>query len=86
MSDIVGGNAFLPVLFLLASAIAGKPALPEAHPADIYLTGIAVFLTLVYCIGLIIRSKKQYFRMGIDSLAVLLIYILCIAGLFFISD
>ncbi|GEN74309.1 sodium:calcium antiporter [Chryseobacterium hagamense] len=85
MSDILGGNAFLPVLFLLASAIAGKPALPQAHPSDLYLTGVAILLTLVYSIGLIFRSKKQYFRMGMDSLAVLLIYILSIAGLFFIS-
>lgn len=85
MSDILGGNAFLPVLFLLASAIAGKPALPEAKGTDIYLTGIAILLTLIYCMGLIFRSRKQYFRMGADSLLVLLVYLMGIAGLFFMA-
>lgn len=83
MSDILGGNAFLPVLFLLASAVAGKPALPEAKGADIYLTGVAIVLTLIYSTGLIFRSRKQYLGMGLDSLIVLSVYLLSIAGLFF---
>jgi cation:H+ antiporter len=85
MSDILGGNAFLPVLFLLASAIAAKPSLPQAHPSDIYLTGVALLLTLIYSVGIIFRSPKQYMRMGIDSLTVLLVYLLSIGGLFLIA-
>ncbi|MFJ8143161.1 hypothetical protein [Streptomyces sp. NPDC096013] len=38
ISDIFGGNAFLPVLFLLATLIPGKPVLPAAHHTNIYLT------------------------------------------------
>ena len=38
--DIFGGNAFLPVLFLLAVLVSGKAVLPNAHAADIYLTGL----------------------------------------------
>ncbi|MFF9607827.1 hypothetical protein ACF1GY_37185 [Streptomyces sp. NPDC014684] len=30
------GAAFLPVLFLLATIISGKPVLPAAHDTDIY--------------------------------------------------
>ncbi|MFG2723084.1 hypothetical protein ACGFW5_33020 [Streptomyces sp. NPDC048416] len=38
ISDIFGGNAFLPVLFLLAALISGESVLPAAHHTDIYLT------------------------------------------------
>ncbi|MEU9443523.1 hypothetical protein AB0D42_21955 [Streptomyces sp. NPDC048304] len=46
MSDIFGGNAFLPVLFLPATVISGKPVLPAAHDTDIYLIGIAGLATI----------------------------------------
>lgn len=36
-SDIFGGNAFLPVLFLLASLPSGQSALPQAQNTDVYL-------------------------------------------------
>lgn len=81
VSDIFGGNAFLPVLFLLATVISGKPVLPGAHHTDIYLTALGIVLTTVYIAGLIFRPRRQYLRMGIDSLAVLVLYALGIAGL-----
>ncbi|MFF9815056.1 sodium:calcium antiporter [Streptomyces sp. NPDC014006] len=81
ISDIFGGNAFLPVLFLLATVISGKPVLPGAHDTDIYLTALGIVLTTVYVAGLIFRPRRQYLRMGIDSLAVLVLYALGIAGL-----
>jgi cation:H+ antiporter len=85
ISDIFGGNAFLPVLFLLAVVISGKPVLPDAQASDIYLAGLGVLLTCVYAAGLIFRPKRPICRMGIDSLAVLILYALGVAGLFAIS-
>ncbi|MGW2492111.1 hypothetical protein ACWCV9_33515 [Streptomyces sp. NPDC001606] len=48
LSDIFGGNASLPVLFLLATVISGKPVLPAAHDTDIHLTGLGIILTIVH--------------------------------------
>lgn len=84
-SDIFGGNAFLPVLFLPATLLSGQSALPLAQKTDIYLAGLGVLLTAIYIVGLIFRPKTQFFRLGIDSISVLLMYILGICGLFFIS-
>lgn len=80
-SDIFGGNAFLPVLFLVASLVSGQAALPQAQRSDIYLAGLGILLTTVYLYGLIFRSRRQALRMGVDSVVVLVLYVLGIAGL-----
>lgn len=85
ISDVIGGNAFLPVLFLLGSLLSGKALLPDAQGPDLYLTALGALLTAVYCAGAIFRSKRMLFGTGIDSLIVLLLYIIGIAGLFFIK-
>lgn len=85
VSDIFGGNAFLPVLFLLATLISGQAVLPQAQKTDIYLTGIAMILTIVYSWGLLFRPRKQILYMGLDSFIVLIVYALGLVGLFTIS-
>ncbi|MDO5711552.1 MAG: sodium:calcium antiporter [Micrococcales bacterium] len=79
--DIFGGNAFLPVLFLLAVLVSGKSVLPNAHASDIYLTGLGALLTVVYMAGLLFRPAKEHARLGIDSIAVLVLYLLGVVGL-----
>lgn len=81
ISDIFGGNAFLPVLFVVASVIAGHSVLPSAHGSDIYLTALGVVLTVVYMTGLLLRPQRQFFRLGPDSLAVVVLYAAGIGGL-----
>jgi cation:H+ antiporter len=85
ISDIFGGNAFLPVLFPLAVLISGKAVLPQAQASDIYLAGLGILLTCVYVAGLIFRPKRQFLRMGVDSLVVLILYVAGLGGLFAIS-
>lgn len=80
-SDILGGNAFLPVLFLMADIVGGQAVLPQAQKSDLYLTGLGVLLTAIYIYGLIFRPKRQIARMGLDSLTVLLVYGLGMVGL-----
>jgi cation:H+ antiporter len=81
MGDIFGGNAFLPVLFVLVTLLSGKAVLPSAGSSDIYLTALGALLTAVYLVGLVFRPQKQVLRMGIDSLAVLILYAVGILGL-----
>jgi cation:H+ antiporter len=85
ISDIFGGNAFLPVLFLLATLLAGKTVLPHAQKTDIYLTALGMLLTLVYVVGLVFRPERRRARMGVDSIIVLVLYALGVAGLFAVA-
>jgi cation:H+ antiporter len=85
MSDIFGGNAFLPCLFLLGSIISGQPLISNLVPTDMFLTGLGILLTGIYMIGLIFRLKTQYARMGIDSIVVIIVYILGVVGLLYLS-
>lgn len=85
ISDIFGGNAFLPVLFLVASLISGESVLPHAQKIDIYLTALGILLTAVYLYGLIFRLERQIVRMGIDSFVVLVLYAVGVLGLFAIA-
>jgi len=86
VSDIFGGNAFLPVLFLFATLISGQAVLPQAQPTDIYLTGVGMLLTLVYAAGLLFRPSRRVLGMGIDSLVVLVLYLVALGGLFAIAS
>lgn len=82
VSDIFGGNAFLPVLFLPATLLSGQSVLPQAQKTDIYLAALGILLTAIYVCGFTFRAKAQYFCLGVDSLIVLVVYVIGIIGLF----
>jgi cation:H+ antiporter len=86
VSDIFGGNAFLPVLFLVAGLLSGSAVLPQAQATDIYLTALGIVLTVVYLWGLVTRPNRVVARMGLDSIAVLVLYAGGIAGLIAVSN
>jgi cation:H+ antiporter len=81
IGDIFGGNAFLPVVFLVATLVSGRAVLPDAQKSDIYLTALGALLTVVYMAGLIFRPQRQIARLGPDSVVVLALYAIGIAGL-----
>ncbi len=81
MSDIVAGNAFLPVLFLFGTLLSNKPLLPDAQAPDLYITALGALLTAIYCVGVILRSNRLLLGAGIDSILVLAVYVLGVAGL-----
>jgi cation:H+ antiporter len=86
ISDIFGGNAFLPVLFLLATLVSGKAVLPHAQATDIYLAALGILLTCIYLAGLIFRPGRRILGMGIDSLAVLILYVVGLGGLIAVAQ
>ncbi len=59
--------------------------LPRANGTDIYLTALAALLTLVYVVGLLFRPARRVLGIGVDSLVVLILYALGIAGLFTVA-
>ena len=84
ISDIFGGNSFLPLLFLLANILNKGSILPEAKKADLYLTALSIVLTLTFVIGMIIKFPKRKFGIGVDSWVAIVIYILGMIVLIFI--
>ena len=74
ISDIFGGNAFMPALFVVCDLITGNAVLRNASASDIWFAALGAFLTTIYLFGLIIRPRRQVLGMGIDSLLVVCLY------------
>ena len=85
VSDIFGGNAFLPVLFLVVTLVSGSSVLPQAKNTDVYLTALGGLLTIFYMCGLLFRPQRQWLRLGPDSILVVAAYALGIVGLAFVT-
>ena len=86
ISDIFGGNAFLPVLFFVAGLLSNQAVFPELRDTDMYLIGLGVLLTCVYIFGLIFRPRRTVLGMGFDSLVVFALYVLGTAGLVLVGQ
>lgn len=74
MSDIFGGNAFLPLLMLPAGLLAGTALLSDLSSAELFLIASGLTLTLCYLIGLTMHAKKRIWGLGGDSWTVLILY------------
>lgn len=81
ISDIFGGNAFLPVLFIVADLAAGRPALPSASSTDLWLAALGIVVSAIYAVGVILRPQRDRWGMGLDSRLVIFIYVVGIVGL-----
>ncbi|HSX07388.1 MAG TPA: hypothetical protein VLG11_00675 [Candidatus Saccharimonadales bacterium] len=81
MSDIFGGDAFMPALFVACDLISGDAVLRNASASDIWFASLGIFLTTIYLIGLIVRSRRVVLRMGLDSVIVVVLYVVGITSL-----
>ncbi len=79
ISDILGGNAFMLVIFLIADILAKKPVLSYADHQTIFLGDLGVALMAIYGVAFIFKLKKRHLRLGWDSVLEILVYA---AGIF----
>jgi cation:H+ antiporter len=79
MSDIYGGNAMQLTFFLLADLLAGNPVLSTASEESLWLGATGAVVTGIYAYGLLIRSDTKWFRLGRDSILVLLTYLAAVS-------
>jgi cation:H+ antiporter len=80
ISDILGTNLFnVALIFLVDAMYRGGPVLNEVSRFSLVASLLGALLTTIYLIGLVERRNRTIGRMGIDSLATLVVYF---AGLF----
>ena len=81
VGDILGGNSFQVTLFLLADLLAGTPVIVAEHHTDVWLGGLGLLMTGVAAAAIIIRPQRTFLGLGIDSIALVVIYAAGIAAL-----
>ncbi len=74
VGDILGGNSFQITLFLLADLLAGTPVIVAARHSDVWLGGAGLLMTGFVAAAIIARPKRTFLWLGIDSIALVVIY------------
>jgi cation:H+ antiporter len=74
VGDILGGNSFQITLFLLADLLAGTPVIVAAHHSDVWLGGLGLLMTGIAAAAIIARPRRTFLWLGIDSIALIVIY------------
>jgi cation:H+ antiporter len=81
VSEIFGGNAFAPALFILGDVIAGTPVLVHAKAADLWMGALGVIVTSIFVVSFILRPQRTFLRIGVDSWLAIAVYAVGIVGL-----
>jgi cation:H+ antiporter len=81
VGDILGGNSFQICLFVLADALAGTPVIVAAHKSDVWLGGMGLLMTGIAAAAILSRPRRTYLWLGIDSVALVVVYALAVGAL-----
>ncbi|HEX2167661.1 MAG TPA: hypothetical protein VHG09_10560 [Longimicrobiales bacterium] len=74
-ADVFGTNLFdIALIFVIDIAYGGQPVLNEVGTFSLVAALLGIILTTVYLAGLIERRDRVILRMGVDSVAVVVIY------------
>lgn len=83
IANIFGSNLIMiALLFLTDFFYTEGPVLQDPQASTIFAALMGMVVTAVYLAGLTERGNKVVLRMGIDSIVVLVLYIVTIAGLY----
>lgn len=84
IGDVLGGNMFDTVLILLVDLVyVGGPVLNQVDPTAATAALLGVLMTCLFLIGMIERKDRTIWKMGHDSLAVLVTYCVGMALILF---
>ncbi len=73
------------VIFLMADLIAKKPVLSYAGSQDILFVSLGIGMMTVYAISFLARLKRCYFRLGLDSILEIPLYVVGVAALLYVK-
>jgi cation:H+ antiporter len=86
ISNVFGSNLLMVALVLPADlAYSGAPILGAIDQATAFALISGVLVTAIYLAGLLIRSRRTIFGMGIDSALVLVVYTVTLAVFYHFS-
>ena len=85
LSDIWGGNAFMLVPFFVTDLIAKKPILSYAQNTDRIFSFLGIGMMSIYAIAFLVKLKRRYFRLGLDSIFEIILYAAGIMLLFYLK-
>ena len=85
VGDILGGNSFQICLLLLADLLAGTPVIVAVHHSDVWLGGLGLLMTGIAAAAIIARPLRTHLWLGLDSIALVVVYALGVVFLAHIS-
>lgn len=86
ISNIFGSNLLMVAMVLPADLVyRGAPILGAIDDATAFAIISGILVTSIYLAGLIIRSRRTFLKMGIDSALVLLVYAITLVVFYHLS-
>jgi cation:H+ antiporter len=86
VGNILGTNCLEVALFVVADAIYRKGAILAAvDRSSMFAATLGMIMTAIYLVGLLERRDRTILRMGVDSFAVLVVYLLGLGMLYYLK-
>ena len=87
VANILGTNCLEVALFLVGDAFyRAGPLLAEVEKSAVFAGSLGMIVTGIYLVGLLERRNRTIMRMGIDSFAVLVVYLSGLGILYYLKD